>query len=263
MLRGLATFTIMSNDFHIFLNNNNSLKKYNTNNVSHFTNDIIPPIVFEDSNSWEVAILSCILPFESYSASKFTDKDTIDLLWVISEVEQPDTVRLHRHLVKLPLHMLLGLKPEKIVKKIINASETVSGKISSFFNQFLNIYGDKIAITQYFLKKPFDASSPHPFENVVNIDMIINENTQRLFGLDNQKYNIFNIDSERSISEVGTIIGDREIGFNLISTEYIIIYTDIIKHNTFGPHNLSILDILPFGENRMCERKMNEPIYSI
>ena len=50
-------------DFVVYLSNRSSSKTYN-NNCSSFTNKIYPPIEFGNPDLYEVALISCILPFK-------------------------------------------------------------------------------------------------------------------------------------------------------------------------------------------------------
>ena len=246
----------MFNDFHVYLNNNNCLQKYPKNDSSEYTNDIIPPIILDEPNLWEVGVQSCILPFEAYKTAIF-NADTYDLMWNITRRHSENEIETTKHLVRIRMDQLLSLGPDSIVKKIINASELATNLKGNFFNQVLNVYAGKIVIVQSFLR-----DSRKVFKNIINANFIINRNTQSLFGLDKQNYEVLNISAEREEVKVESILGTREAGLDLVPSRHITIYTDLIETNRYGPQNLSILDVLPFGNSQMCERKLNEPVYS-
>ena len=249
-----------SNDFYLYLNNNNSIKKYITNDVSEFTNDIIPPIVFSEPNIWEVALTSCIVPFEEYRSGEILGNDTFDVTWRI-EMLKGNEIKISQFTAAVNIHLILGKTPTEILKIIIKKCVLTSELPESFFNRFLNIYGDKITITRYQFTE-VDARGDNPLSMLKSVILYINPKMQKLFGLNKQKYDLFLIDNNKPLKSFNTILGDHKIGFALIPSKYIIIYTDIINKNRFGDRNLSILDILPFGNSKLTERKLNERVYT-
>ena len=248
----------MPSEYHVYLNNLNSSKKYLENNISKFTNDLIPALVFTDPKNWEVGLKSCILPWMGYRTKGFLYGDTFDMLWIIQSEEVDKSVISNHYKIIIHLSSILDKSPAQIVKKIIHESETATEIKNEFFNQIFNHYGDKLAITRYYLNEILKDGA---FKNLINVYVLFNENMQDLFGLDRQRYDVFNVNSDRLSISRETIFGSRQIGFELMPSNHIVIYTDIIEPVRYGSQNLSILDILPFGNRELNERKLNEVSY--
>ena len=249
-----------SNNLYLFLNNNNSIKKYITNDVSEFTNDIIPPIVFSDPNLWEVCLSSCIIPFEEYKTGLISSNESFDMLWRI-EMLRDNEIKINEFTTAVNIHSILDKEPAEILKIFIKKCVLTSDLPDNFFDRFLGIYENKISITRYQFTET-DARGHNPLSMLKSVSLYFNQNTQKLFGLNKQKYDLFLIDNNRSIKSFNTVLGNHKIGFTLIPSKYITIYTDIINKNRFGDRNLSIIDILPFGNNKLSERKLNERVYT-
>ena len=122
-----------SNNFYLFLNNNNSIKKYSNNDASEFTNDVIPPIVFTEANLWEVSLSSCIIPFEGYKTSYFSNNETFDLFWRVGITEENETKTI-QFIAKVNIHSILGKEPEEIL---------IQSVASCYANYFPWIIGNK------------------------------------------------------------------------------------------------------------------------
>ena len=124
-----------SNNFYLFLNNNNSIKKYITNDVSEFTNDIIPPIVFSDPNLWEVCLSSCIIPFEEYRSGNISSTESYDMLWRI-EMVRDNEIKTSEFTTTVNIHSILGKDAAEILKIFIKKSALTSELPESFLIVF-------------------------------------------------------------------------------------------------------------------------------
>ena len=121
----------------------------------------------------------------------------------------------------------------------------------------LNVYNGFLIVTGRYDNTPKTMGA---FKNIVSIVLVLNDNTQNLFGLDSQAYNLYSVNSNaRNLKTQFT--ASKKIGVEVAPSPHIKIYTDIIKPVNFGNQNLQILDILPFGESKNHERKINELCY--
>ena len=249
----------MTSDFYVYLSNLNSSKKYSENTISKFTNDLIPPLLFDTANDWQVALASCIMPWAGYKSQGFYQNDTFDLLWIIKTISQDGTISSDTYKIIIHFNSFLNKSPEQIVKQIILDTENALGNSQNeLFNQILNVFGGRISLNHFISKKIY---TDGPFKNIMEIAVIFNENMQDLLGLDKGKYNLFEINREILHAQRYTIFGNRKIGFDLVPSNYITIYTDIISPVQYGAQNLSVLDILPFGDSELNERKLNKLFY--
>ena len=241
-------------DFNIFLSNINSIDKYIDNIPSKFTNDIVPGIQLNTSSDWEVALNSLILPFQGFNSKFLIDRKLYQIAWVITENGRNQTFKT-THKVTVAISDIFESNPEQIFKKFIRESEITTGK--SFFNYILNVYNGFLIVTGRYDTAPKDNGA---FKNIVSIVLILNDNTQNLFGLDSQAYNLYTVNSNaRNLKKQFT--GGKKIGLEVTPSPHIKIYSDIIKPVNFGNQNLQILDILPFGQSKNHERKINELCY--
>ena len=241
-------------DFNVYLSNINSKQKYIDNTSSKFTNTLIPGIQLNPVTDWEVALKSCILPFHGFNSKFLTERRMYTIAWVITETSRKRSIK-STHKVSIGISKIFDSKPEAILKRFINESETETGK--SFFNYMLNVYEGFLVLTGRYDFPPKEVGA---FKNVISIVMVLNDNAQHLFGLDMEAYNLYSVNSQpRNI--ITQIVGSRKIGPDLIPSPHIKIYTDIIKPVSFGDQNLQILDILPFNASNNHERKTNELCY--
>ena len=241
-------------DFNIFLSNINSIDKYIDNIPSKFTNDIVPGIQLNTSSDWEVALNSLILPFQGFNSKFLIDRKLYQIAWVITENGRNQTFKT-THKVTVAISDIFESNPEQIFKKFIRESEITTGK--NFFNYILNVYNGFLIVTGRYDTAPKDNGA---FKNIVSIVLILNDNTQNLFGLDSQAYNLYTVNSNaRNLKKQFT--GGKKIGLEVTPSPHIKIYSDIIKPVNFGNQNLQILDILPFGQSKNHERKINELCY--
>ena len=250
-------------DFNIYLSNLNSIEKYIENTPSKFTNDIIPPIQLNPPTEWEVALKSCLLPFQGYNSKFLTDKKIYQLAWVVTEKKPTgNEIIKATYKVSLGISQILESKPEIILKKIIAESELASRK--DFFTSILNVYQGYLILTGRYNTTPKSMGS---FKNIISIVLVMNSNVQSLFGLDSSNYSLYKVNpdvdnlapSSRNIMKLFT--GNKKIGVELTPSPHIKIYTDIIKPVNYGTQNLQLLDILPFGSSKNIERKVNELCY--
>ena len=75
-------------------------------------------------------------------------------------------------------------------------------------------------------------------------------------------YTLFVVDPTFSKYNVKSIVGEYNIGSVLFPSKYIKIYTDLISGNRYGDQILSLMDVLPFNDTNICERKITTPVYS-
>ena len=69
---------------YVYVSNTLNTTKYTENTISKFTNILKPPLIFQENTTWEVALTSCILPFESYSYASQGD-ELFELIWIIEK----------------------------------------------------------------------------------------------------------------------------------------------------------------------------------
>ena len=241
-------------DFNVYLSNINSKQKYVNNSSSKFTNTLIPGIQLNPVTDWEVALKSCILPFHGFSSKFLTERRIYTIAWIITETSRKRSIK-STHKVSIGISKIFDSKPEPILKRFINESETVTGK--SFFNFMLNVYEGFLVLTGRYDFPPKDTGA---LKNIISVVMVLNDNAQHLFGLDMEAYTLYSVNSQpRNI--MTQVVGNRKIGVDLIPSPHIKIYSDIIKPVSFGDQNLQILDILPFNASNNHERKTNELCY--
>ena len=243
--------------FSIYLCNNLCKKKYPENTSSEFSNQLIPPLIFQHSNEWEVSLKSCILPFQNYSTTYFENKKVIELLWMIKTNSIDEGPISSNYRVSIHPHQFLNKTPGNILKQIIDQSEKITG-MSDIFSHILNTYANHLAITR---RHEIEIKRGGIFKDVASITLILDKNAQYLFGLNAQVYNVYTVDTESYNFLINTIVGNKKITLDLVPSPYIIVYSDIVQPINFGSQNLQILDILPFGEGRLHERKLNELTY--
>ena len=73
-------------EFNVYLSNLNCIEKYIENTPSKFTNDIIPPIQLNPPTNWEVALKSCILPFQSFMLLWYTVFRALDCTLIYDSI---------------------------------------------------------------------------------------------------------------------------------------------------------------------------------
>ena len=240
-------------DYHVYLCNTLDGKQYNKNNISAFTNVLKPPLIFQDSNTWEVGLKSCILPFQSYSNTS-SNNQIFEIIIIITKQES-NGIKTYSHKLSFNHKLFINKKPEKIIKIIIDQMEKISGL--KFFSYFVNTQADHITITRLHVS---EMSTQGTYSNIRSIAIILDSEGQNMFGLNSQRYFLYSVTNDgRDLSD--TILGDKPINFNVTAPPYIALYTDIIQPVKFGSYNLQILDILPFGESKNPERKNNELTY--
>ena len=247
---------MIPSDFHVYLNNIDSIEKYSDNNVSRFKNDMNPPIYFEDPSKWEVAIISCLLQFDGYKSKNnyFSLNNDYDIKWIIN-----DGLVIKEHNVSINFNQLVDLSPDDIVQ-IFNKQSDIAIETSNVFSsQFMSIVNDKFILKGYRLIVAYDHGI---FKNLLSVRVIFNENLQHLFGLARREYLVYSININRSRIDRDVIFGSRKISFGITPPEFIVIYSDIIEPVRYASKNLQILDILPLGKNQdIIERKLHEHVY--
>ena len=247
---------MIASDFHVYLNNIDSIVKYPENNVSKFKNDMQPPLYFKDPSKWEVAVISCLLQFDGYKNKNnyFSSSNDYDIKWIIN-----DGLVIREHNVSINLNQLADLSPEDLVQIFNKHSDAAIQTSDVFSAQFMSIVNEKFILKGYRFIVPFESGI---FKNLLSVRLIFNENIQNLFGLIRREYLVFSVDNKRSEIARDVIFGSKKISFAVLPPEFIIIYSDIIEPVRFGSRNLQILDILPLGDNKnIIERKLHEHIY--
>ena len=141
-------------------------------------------------------------------------------------------------------------------------SELASRK--DFLNSILNVYQGYLILTGRYNTAPKTMGS---FKNIVSVVLVMNSNAQNLFGLESDAYNLYKVNPDvnnlvsTSRNIIKQIVANKKIGVEITPSPHIKIYTDIIKPVNYGNQNLNILDILPFGNSKSYERKINELCY--
>ena len=243
---------------YIYLNNNESKREFPENTNTHFTNQLTPPLYLGNSQDYEIGLCSLLMPFEAYK-SKFGTNEMFLLQWKITVQTEDNNVEVHVIDAGMYFTVVNSLAtPTDILKRFIDNSEEYSSFKSALFNNILNIYGDKLIITQIRRKS---VSQNGPYRNLIRIEMIINDESKRLFGLHHNFYLILDIDPDLDQPTRNIVSGAHVIGLSLTPPKYIIIYSDVVTTSNYGPQNLSVLDVLPFDRHYSCERKIGSIKY--
>ena len=241
-------------DKHVYLCNTLNLEKFKTNNVNKFTNILKPPLIFEENTVWEVALKSCLLPFEPYQ-EKSSNNDILEIVLIIEKKEGND-INKYQYRISISYNTLINKKPDRILKIIIDQLEKIA-KLK-VFSQLLSLQVDNLVITKIIVSK---LKTSGIFTNIYSISILFDTKTQDIFGLNSQMYHLYSFNNEITRDEINTIVGSKTINFEIKPSPYIIIYTDIIQPVSLASNNTSVLDVLPFGESRTVERKYSDLKY--
>lgn len=245
-------------EFTAYLSNRNSKDIYKDNTVQSFTNNINPPIVLD--GNWEVALVSCILGFEPLPVNNFLKKRfnitlTLNTIKILenSEIKQNGiTVD-----VDFSSHLFFHTTPEKIYKHIIEFTRLKLKKPSSFVEHFIGMHEGHIVLT---LRTSKSIIKSGPFSNLSSLTINFNKNMQKILGLLDSDYTLYEADI--NLSGVPKIlIGKKKISLHDEEPTYIMLYSDIIQPTRFGSQFINVLDIVPFGSSISIDRKLNKISY--
>ena len=101
------------------------------------------------------------------------------------------------------------------------------------------------------------------YKDLIKINFYPDVFTKNILGLSENVYTLFDIDNDLETAQRDKYIaGNKDINLNFNITNYIYIYSDIIKAIRYGSQFIQILDVLPLGKNfDIIERKLTNIIY--
>ena len=242
-------------DFHIYLTSRSSLDEYSKNTSSKFTNRLNPSLLFNNSQEWEVGLVSLILPFKTdyiqFNSNIKYDVKIKKKWFEKTSDEEGDNIQIYdieKSISILPSD-LITLGSKKIftifIKKIAVAIDIKSQILESFF---LIYEKDHLVIKSHFNNKPVHES----LKNLLFLEITFNIYAKNIFGIDNDTFILYDVQNE---SKINSIIGSKKIDLKLTHPNYILIYTDIVTTTQYGSQNISLLDVLPFGKSYTNNRK--------
>ena len=249
-----------SYDFTVYLSNRNK-DIYKDNTVQSFTNNINPPIILDDSSTWEVALTSCLLGYEQLPFNTFIKKKfTIDITTSkIISIRDNSEFKRESNLTTIEFQsdLFFNKSPEKIYKDIIEFIRIKLNKSAAYVRNYISIHDGHIVLI---LRTSKSIISSGPFTNLTKLTMNLNKHMQQFLGLNDSKYTLFEVDTSSS-GIPKTIISSKKISLKVEEPNYIMIYSDIIQPSRFGSQFINILDIVPFGTTISIDRKLNQISY--
>ena len=243
-------------DFHIYLTSRSSLDNFPKNFSSKFTNRLCPTLIFNNIQEWEIGLVSLILPFKT-DYIQFT-KDvkyeiTIKKKFFEKLSNSSDDIQIYeleKTISVSPLE-LINLGSKRIysifIKKITVASNIKSNLLETYFLIYENNY---LSITSHFNNKPVHDD----LKDVLYLDISFNEHSKKIFGFDNDTFILYDVHDD---PEINRVMGNKKINLNINHPNFILVYTDIVTPTQYGSQNISLLDVLPFGESFSNNRKNN------
>ena len=271
--------------FNILLSNRQSIDKYPTNSISQFVNTIHPPIKFKNSQNWEVGIQSVLLPYKWISSDIISIPEKASFTFEIIKLKQstnsniptthPNVINVGTgtladkalYLIKIDTDELIGLSSIQIYNKIIQTiikTEKASNKLPKIGIKLLKqlfTYGfQKILLANRIHNK---ISNIGVYKDLIKLNFYPDTFTKNILGLSENVYTLFDINDDLESSQKDKYIaGNKNIDLNFNITNYIYIYSDIIKAIRYGSQFIQILDVLPLGKNfDIIERKLTNIIY--
>ena len=277
-------------DFNLFLSNKNSLDKYNSNNVSQFTNLIYPPIKFDNIADWNVALRSIILPFRLSDISEHL-KNPVDyvFIWEVTKLNpnykttnteneeilnnienqrylldrRPVTYKSHQLFQKTSKQIYNIMKNSVILGMATPPGQPPKGPLLTVGQfQALNQVSNDVIVLNKIINKNISLNNGI-WQNIVKIELFLNTNAQDLLGLQDSSYVLFQVDENANkMSDKIYIVGNKKIDMNFHIPTYVHVYTDIIHPVRYGSNYVNLLDILSIdARNGFVERKRTELLH--
>ena len=161
------------------------------------------------------------------------------------------------------LERLISFKPTELInltsKRIFNmfikkiASEiNIKDGLLEFF--FLSYEKEYLLIQSHFYNKPLHDD----LKDLLYLEMEFNEHGKNLFGFDNNTFILYDVQDEPVTNKY---IGNKKINLNINHPNFILIYADIVTTTQYGSQQISLLDVLPFGDSYSNDRKNNVVSY--
>ena len=91
-------------------------------------------------------------------------------------------------------------------------------------------------------------------KHLLFLEITFNEHSKKIFGFDNNTFILYNVQDTPIINK---FIGNNKNSLNITHPNVILVYTDIVTTTQYGSQNISVLDVLPFGESFSNNRKNN------
>ena len=247
-------------DFHIYLTSRSSLDNYPRNHSSKFTNRLNPTIIFNNIQEWEVGLASLILPFQVEKLEFSSDIEyniTIKKKWFEKISPNSNDVQFYDldKTVTLFPSDLVGLGSKRIyniiVKKLAASIDIKSNILETYF---LTFEKDYLIINSHFQKKPVHED----IKDLLFLKIHFNVHTKNVFGFDNNSFILYDVQDQPMVNQ---FIGNKKINLNINHPNFILVYTDIVTTSQYGSQNITLLDVLPFGESYTNNRKNNTITY--
>ena len=91
-------------------------------------------------------------------------------------------------------------------------------------------------------------------KDVLSLKINFNNDAKNLFGFDTDTFILFEVKEESALNK---FVGNKKINLNISHPNFILVYTDIVTTTQYGSQQISLLDVLPFGESYSNDRKNN------
>ena len=243
-------------DFYIYLTSRSCINIFPKNSSSKFTNRIFPQIIFENIQEWEVGLTSLILPFKKDQIQFSKDiKYEIKIKKKFFEKISPDNEKIQiydlERVVSFTPTELINLNSKRIfnifIKKIASEINIKDILLEKFF---LSYEKDYLLIQSHFYNKPLHDD----LKDLLYLQIEFNEHAKNLFGYDNNTFILYDVQDE---SLTNKFIGNKKINLNINHPNFILVYADIVTTTQYGSQQISLLDVLPFGNSYSNDRKNN------
>ena len=243
-------------DFYIYLTSTSCIDKFPKNSSSKFTNRIFPQIIFKDIHEWEVGLISLILPFKT-EYMKFDNNMQYEIKLTKKYFEKvsnnSDEIQIYdlEKTVFINPSELFNYGPKKFftlfIKKIASEIDIKSNLLETYFLSYEKEY---LLISSHFNNIPVHED----LKQILFLQISFNVHAKKLFGFDTETFSLYDVQDEPVINR---FIGNKKINLDISHPNYILVYTDIVNTTQYGSQQISLLDVLPFGESYSNERKNN------
>ena len=256
-------------EYTIYLSSQNSLEKHPKNNCSEFTNNLVPPLKF-DNSKWSVCLKSLLMPYlidnDSHRKNPINFSMSMEI-WTLDELNGGTT----SHTIKKNLKRITILSPEILDKSSLEIFTIFFEKLHEEINKdikmrstqlklFFRVNEEGFLIINQLIRTKLKTNGI--FKNIFKILLYVDGYTQNLLGLKHSGYILFGINTSLNEESKHEFIGFKKISFDITTPSVIYIYSDIIKPIRFGNQQIQILDSLSVGgDTSIIERKNNHLTY--
>ena len=243
-------------DFHVYVSSRSCIEKFPENSSSKFTNRIFPQIVFKDIQEWEVGLTSLILPFKKELMQFDNDINyEIKVTKKFYEKIPPNNEKiqiydLEKTIILTPSELIHFNSKEIFISIIKKIASEIEIKRLILEKYFLSCVKDYLVITSHFNNRPVHDD----VKDVLSLKINFNNYAKNLFGFDTDTFILFEVKEESALNK---FVGNKKINLNISHPNFILVYTDIVTTTQYGSQQISLLDVLPFGESYSNDRKNN------